>query len=185
MLQIYSILLDFQLPFTSTNGQILLVCSWNCLAIANDCTLYLQGFISNSPNAVKSIKIPYPIKSIDICDKFCLVLSQNGKVYKLLTQHEEELNEIKFQHTITTLLPQKRNIFGESKKMTEDRLEIAQIACGNNIVIAISTTNAIFNGTTQIYQLPRHQRIKQVKCGFEHALLLTANGDIYAWGNGL
>ncbi|KAM7359795.1 uncharacterized protein ACRADG_001458 [Cochliomyia hominivorax] len=177
---------DFQLPLNNNNAEVLIACSWNCLAIANEQTLYLQGFISESPNTVKTIKTSDTIKAIALCDKYCLILQKNGKVYKLLQNKEDDLREIVFQTSpTTTTFPQKRYIFGEIKKKSENLLEIAHIACGNNITIAISTTNAVFSATTQIYQFPKHQRIKQLKCGFEHALVLTTNGDIYGWGNGL
>ncbi|KAI8115225.1 RCC1 domain-containing protein 1 [Lucilia cuprina] len=175
---------ELQMPLDESNTNVLVACSWNCLAVAYDCSLHLQGFISNDPRTIKSIKTNIPIKFIDICDKFCLVLLENGKVYKLLPEKEEKLKEITFQIDVNTITPQKRSIFGECK-MTKTILEMAHIACGDNIVIAVSTTNAVFSGTTQIYQFPKHQRTKQLKCGFEHALLLTTNGDIYTWGNGL
>lgn len=175
---------EFQIHPTITNADILMTCSWNCLAIANDCSLILQGFISNFQKSVKTIHTETTIKYIDICDKFCLVLLENGKVYKLLLGFGDELKEITFQASLKPLIPQKRSIFGKCK-VIKSHLEITNIACGNNITIAVSTTNAVFSGTTQIYQFPKHQRTKQLKCGFEHALLLTTNGDIYAWGHGL
>ncbi|XP_065371212.1 E3 ISG15--protein ligase Herc6 [Calliphora vicina] len=175
---------EFQLPLNENIADVLVACSWNCLAIANGCYLYLQGFISNSPKTIKSIKTYIPIKSIDICDKFCLVLLENGKVYKLLPECKDKFKEITFQTSLTAIAPQKRNIFGDCRS-TKTILKIAHIACGNNITIAVSTTNAVFSGTTQIFQFPNHQRTKQLKCGFEHSLLLTTNGDIYSCGNGL
>lgn len=156
-----------------------MACSWCCLAVARECSLYLQGFVANCTHTVKSIQIETPIKLLDLCDRFCLVLTENGKVYKIKLGIENDLNEIKYQ---SPHMQQKRNIFGEVKGSD---LQIAHIACGNNIAVAVSTINSVFSGTIEIYQLAKHQRVQQLKCGFEHALLLTSNGDIYAWGNGL
>lgn len=160
-----------------------MACSWSCLAIADDCNLKLQGFCAHTPNSVKFIKTETPSKSIAICDKYCLILLENGKVCKILNENPDRLEQIVFQRNLKTIIPQKRNISGNFK--CENALEISHIACGNNIAVAISKTNEIFNGVTEIYKFPNHENLRQLVCGVEHALLLTANGDIYAWGNGL
>lgn len=160
-----------------------MACSWTCLAIAKDSNLELQGFCSYAPNNSKLIRMEKTVKSIAICDRYCLILLENGKVYKILNENPDQLEEIIFQRTLKSILPHKRNIFGNMK--SENALKITHIACSNNIAVAVSETNEIFNGVTEIHRFPNHVNLKQLVCGAEHALLLTANGDIYAWGNGL
>uniref|UniRef100_A0A1A9ZSV5 RCC1 domain-containing protein 1 n=1 Tax=Glossina pallidipes TaxID=7398 RepID=A0A1A9ZSV5_GLOPL len=162
----------------------LFACSWNCTAFAYGNNLCLKGFFAGKTNNFRKLTTKEAIKSLAINDRFCLVLLSNGKLYKLKLSTDSELEELTFTPD-NHVVPQKRGIFGECKSASSSSLEIEFVACGNNITVAVSNKNAVFNGTTQAYEFPRHMHTKELQCGFEHAVLLNTNGDIYTWGNGL
>ncbi|XP_049306541.1 RCC1 domain-containing protein 1 [Bactrocera dorsalis] len=159
--------------------------SWSYTAYATEKHLMLSGFLSGTPNSTLSLEISESIVQLAACDRFCLVLCENGKLYKVRTESDAQLQEVKLEAEVQAL-PQKRNIFGELKSTSAQatRIHITHIACGSNINVAISETNAVYSVPSKIHQLPKHFRVKQLQCGFEHALLLSANGDVYSWGNG-
>ncbi|XP_059218035.1 probable E3 ubiquitin-protein ligase HERC4 isoform X1 [Stomoxys calcitrans] len=163
---------EFQPPFESNS--LLLSCSWSYIAVADGCSLQLHGFVSGGIKIIKSITTDISINSLASCDNFCLILLENGKVYKCSLQNDKEkLEEVNFQRNLT--IPVESNFHHG----------IRHVACGNKIMAAIGTSNEVFAGVTQVYQLPKTIRPKLLVCGFEHALLLTFSGDIYSWGNGL
>lgn len=182
----FGILSEIKSPFAETSGSSFIFrCSWSYLAVASKCSLHLQGFICNAPSNIKFIKTATTIKSLALCDRYCLILQEDGKLYKLLTHNCDTMKEVKFQSSHVAVLPQKRTVYGEPKTHDYFDFKIEFVACGNNIMVAIGNSNEVFNGTIQIHLFPKHVRPKQLECGLEHALLLTTNGDIYSWGNGL
>lgn len=159
--------------------------SWSYVAIALDNFLYLQGFLSDKPNSHLHCLTTNKIKAITANDRFCLILLENGKLFKLLPQLEAELQEVYLETCEEKPLPQKRGIFGELKNYAKS-FEITHISSGNNIQVAVSNDNEIFAIPSSLYKFQQSQfRVKQLVCGFEHALLLNGNGDVYSWGNGL
>uniref|UniRef100_A0A1A9W5P2 RCC1 domain-containing protein 1 n=1 Tax=Glossina brevipalpis TaxID=37001 RepID=A0A1A9W5P2_9MUSC len=167
----------------NVSRDILLSCSWSCTAFAYDNNLYLKGFFAEKTNNCRKLTTTENIKSLALNDRFCLVLLNNGKLYKLNLSIDSVLEELKFTLD-NQIAPQKRSIFGECKSKSSFSLEIAFVACGNNITVAISNNNVVFNGITQAYEFPQHMHTKELQCGFEHAVLLNTNGDIFTWGNG-
>ncbi|XP_067632621.1 probable E3 ubiquitin-protein ligase HERC3 isoform X2 [Eurosta solidaginis] len=165
----------------SAPNSLLIAPSWSYTAYATDNLLLLRGFLSSTPNSATYIQTPVKITQLSTCDRFCLVLCENGKLHKIRPEISAKLEEVKFDVEVQSL-PQKRSIFGETKQ--SDCFRIVQIACGANITVAVSATNAVYNASSKVYQFPKHYRVRQLQCGFEHALLLTTNGDIYSWGNG-
>uniref|UniRef100_A0A182MNA4 Uncharacterized protein n=1 Tax=Anopheles culicifacies TaxID=139723 RepID=A0A182MNA4_9DIPT len=62
---------------------------------------------------------------------------------------------------------------------------ITNLACGECVTVACTSTNGVYNIPNHTITLPKHVRIQKVAAGFEHCLLLTTNGDVYSWGGGL
>ncbi|KAI9584841.1 RCC1 domain-containing protein 1 [Glossina fuscipes] len=172
------------IPADDASADILFSCSWNCTTFAYGNNLYLKGFFAGKTNNFRKLTTKESITSLAINDRFCLVLLSNGKLYKLRLSTNSELEELTFTPD-NHIVPQKRGIFGECRNASSPPLEIEFVACGNNITVAISNKNVVFSGTTQVYEFPRHMHTKELQCGFEHAVLLNTNGDIYTWGNGL
>lgn len=159
--------------------------SWSYTAYAAGNELILRGFLSSTPNSTLCLQISECIAQLAACDRFCMVLCKNGKLYKLRAESDAQLQEVKLEAEVQAL-PQKRTIFGEVKPTSAqaESFHITHIACGSNINVAISETNTVYSVPSKIHQFPKHFRVKQLQCGFEHALLLSANGDVYSWGNG-
>ncbi|XP_054735336.1 RCC1 domain-containing protein 1 [Anastrepha obliqua] len=167
------------------NGNLLVAVSWSYTAYATENQLVLRGFLSGKPKSTTCIRSADIITQLAACDKFCLALCENGKLFKVRPEIDGKLEEVKIDAEVQTL-PQKRSIFGEPRPTPQraERLHITHIACGSNITVAVSATNAVYSVPSKIHQFPKHFRVRQIQCGFEHALLLSANGDIYSWGNG-
>ncbi|XP_073814246.1 E3 ISG15--protein ligase Herc6 isoform X2 [Musca autumnalis] len=163
-----------------------LKCSWSYSVSANECSLRMYGFIHGQTKNTKTVTADNSIKSLASCDRYCLLLLKNGSVFKYGVQClEGQLEELIFQ-TNEIFTPKKISIFGDpTASSCTSHIKIDHIACGNNIMVALGKWNEVFTGTTQVHRFPKHVRIQQLVCGFEHALLLTYNGDIYSWGNGL
>ncbi|XP_011192309.2 RCC1 domain-containing protein 1 [Zeugodacus cucurbitae] len=159
--------------------------SWSYTAFAIGNQLILCGFLSSTPYSTLCLQISECIVQLAACDRFCLVLCKNGKLYKVRAENEAQLQEVKLEAEVQAL-PQKRTIFGEMKKASTqaEHAHITHIACGANINVAISEANAVYSVPSKIHQFSKHFRVKQLQCGFEHAVLLSANGDVYSWGNG-
>ncbi|XP_053697522.1 probable E3 ubiquitin-protein ligase HERC3 [Sabethes cyaneus] len=109
------------------------------------------------------------IAQISANTKHCLVLTENGDLFRYHFNSKQtdclELTE--------------ESADSECEKITH-------IACGNDISVAITNRNAVFNipQPQPIFSFPRHVRIAQVVVGFAHCLVLTSNGEVYSWGSG-
>ncbi|XP_061400626.1 E3 ISG15--protein ligase Herc6 [Musca vetustissima] len=163
-----------------------LTSSWSYVAAINGCSMQIWGFINCQTKNIKNITVDNTIKTLACCDRYCLLLLNTGTVFKYNVQClDDNLEEIKFQIN-ESHKPKRLSIFGSSATSSSNSvLKIENIACGNTIMVAIGMSNEVFTGTTEVHRFPKHVRTKQLVCGFEHALLLTHNGDIYTWGNGL
>lgn len=143
--------------------------------------LYKGLFTSEKPNEVlKTFTFDDLVSKICCNSNFCLVLLENGDVFKIniRTFEKEQLNFLNVDNPVV-----KKSIFVMNNAENKER--ITDIACGENFHVAVSKFNKIFNIPNLTYQLPRHMKIKKIVCGVEHAILLTMNGDCYTWGVGL
>lgn len=130
------------------------------------------------------MQAPMDIKALAACETHCLVLIENGDLYKLPATLEAKL--VKIQLEIPPSKAAKRTIFGEAKVARDASTIITHISCGTHINVAISAGNTVYSIPSCLHQFPSHQwRLRQLECGHEHAVLLNANGDVYTWGNGL
>ncbi|XP_017489074.1 PREDICTED: uncharacterized protein LOC108377325, partial [Rhagoletis zephyria] len=170
---------------TEQQSTSLIAVSWSYAAYATENKLVLRGFLSSKPNTTICVQTAEIITQLAACDRFCLVLCKNGKLFKIRPEIEAKLEEVKLEIEVHSFT-QKRSIFGEPKSTVnkEECFIVTHIACGSNITAAVSATNAVYSVPSKIHQFAKHFRVRQLICGFEHALLLSANGDIYSWGNG-
>lgn len=127
------------------------------------------------------------INALAACDTHCLVLLQNGELYKLPVKLNAKLQQIRLETPPTPVAKAtKRTIFGIAKAANDASNAITHIACGTYINVAFSAGNTVYSIPSFLHQFPRLQwRLQQLVCGQEHALLLNGNGDVYTWGNGL
>lgn len=153
---------------------LIISCSWSysVFALARSVTIrgnLLGRICSQRTVALDELLEPTDaVKAISTCDNQCLILTNSGRVIKFLPQK--------------SLRPEKMNF----SLNTGELAVINFIACGNSILAAISDKNIVFNSEDgELCSLPENFMPKQLECGFEHAVLLGLNGDIYTWGKGL
>ncbi|XP_030559616.1 RCC1 domain-containing protein 1 isoform X1 [Drosophila novamexicana] len=167
-------------------GNAIIALSWRYTAYAVGTKLWLRGLFDLVPGECLEVEAPASIKALAACDSHCLVLLQNGELYKLQAKLKATLQHIKLETIPTTSAATKRTIFGTSKLARDASNDVTHIACGTHINVAISANNAVYSIPSCLHQFPQRQwRVQQLECGHEHALLLNGNGDVYSWGNGL
>ncbi|KAH8310412.1 hypothetical protein KR044_001214, partial [Drosophila immigrans] len=170
---------EIQLP-ANENENWLVALSWRYTAYATGTKLWLQGLLDSAPGEQLELEAPMAIKALAACDTHCLVLLQNGELYKLPAKLDAKLQLLRLE--IPPVAP-KRTIFGVAKSTPN---LITHIACGTLINLAISAGNMVYSIPSCLHQFPQQPwRVQQLECGQEHALLLNGNGDVYSWGNGL
>lgn len=154
-------------------NELIISCGWSYVIFALPRSLIVKGLLSGNTNYQRSLSLhdlldeDDAIKYVSSCDYQSLILTNNGKVFKFTPGTETMPELIEFHY---------------------DPGELAVIdfvGCGNNILTAISNENIIFDQEKIVDQLPFDFVPKQLECGFEHALLLGYNGDMYTWGNGM
>lgn len=163
------------------------ICStWNYLAFAADNILNLNGFVKDKINENDRITFECNIKKISCSEKYCLVLLTSGILYKV---EISSLTTIELNSIMLSSEPvrKKKSIFGESfvgSNLNRNSNEIiTHIASGRTMSIALSNSNVLYNIPSNIFTFPLHVKVKKICCGNEHCLILTTNGDIYAFGS--
>lgn len=151
--------------------------------VVGDVELVFSGFISKKPDTVRKIKVSWKIKQLAVGENFTMVLLENGDMIKvnIHTMTTEKMN------FLTTENPRKRNIFGEiqTNGFSVDEDSVEHISCGSIFSVAVTKNNYVYNIPTKIFEFPKDDRIISLVSGFEHALALNSNGDLYSWGEGL
>lgn len=160
--------------------------SWRYTAYAVGNKLWLRGLLETTPGECLELEAPIYIKALAASDTHCLVLLQNGELYKLPVKLKAKLQQIKLENPPIPVTGTKRTIFGIAKEPNLVSSVVTHIACGSHINVAVSAGNTVYSIPSCLHQFPQQQwRLQQLECGQEHALLLNANGDVYTWGNGL
>lgn len=182
---------------------------WNYCAIANDCELYMSGSLNGQTNQEHYFPFEYSIKDVACADTFCLVLLNTGLAYKIDCRTFEiaEINSIILQRCSPTNddgddadsggcsnsggSKSKIGKFSsvnfsaqQQNQLNENRDEfITHIAAGRSLTVILTNKNNVYNMPLKIYSFPAHVKIKKISCGHEHCLILTRNGDLYAFGS--
>lgn len=134
----------------------------------------------------------YPIKDVACTERFCLVLLSIGTAYKIdcETFDINEINSMIIQESVDCYEMSTSKIFGKfSARMENDVNErkkdelITHIAGGRSLTIIVTSKNHVYNLPLKIYSFATHVKIKKICCGNEHCLILTNNGDLYAFGS--
>ncbi|XP_034487395.1 RCC1 domain-containing protein 1 [Drosophila innubila] len=169
------------------NDNLIIALSWRYTAYAVGNKIWLIGLLESTPGECLELEAPMAIKALAACDLHCLVLLQNGDLFKLPVKLNAKLQQIRLETPATpAATATKRTIFGTAKAPNEASSAITHIACGSYINVAFSAGNTVYSIPSCLHQFPRLQwRLQQLVCGQEHALLLNGNGDVYTWGNGL
>lgn len=175
---------DVELKYVDTKPKLDFVdidLTWNYLAVATNNILYLSGFIENNLNEHQRIAFECNISKVRCSAKYCLVLLTSGILYKveISSKKTTELNSIMLSNEP---IAKKKNMFNDviTKNMNEI---ITKIASGRTMSVALSNLNNLYNIPTKIFNFPSHVKVKKICCGNEHCLILTTNGDVYAFGS--
>lgn len=162
-------------------------CAWNYLVYSIDNVVYLSGFVSDQ---IRSVPFECSIRDISCGEKFCLVLLQSGIAYKLniRTLETVAINPIIISQRNSAII-ERKSIFGAAKSGQEFSLNrqndeiITHIAAGRTLSIALSNIGAVYNIPSKIFTFLSHVKVEKICCGNEHCLILTTNGDVYAFGS--
>lgn len=114
-----------------------------------------------------------------------------GTAYKINCRNFEvcEINSIIIQRSSLGDNVKTSPIFGKFSAKHENELNerkdeyITHIATGRSLSVIVTNKNNIYNMPLKIYTFPSHVKIKKICCGNEHCLILTSNGDLYAFGS--
>lgn len=141
-----------------------------------------QSFKRPSGTVTKSFEFDDLITKVQANSKYCLVLLESGDVYKIVISsfQKEKLNFI----SVEKPKPKPKSVF-VMPRTSEEPERVTDVACGELICVAVTNYNSIYNIPNKTIQLERHEKVRKICCGAEHAMLLTENGDVYTWGNGL
>ncbi|XP_055683095.1 RCC1 domain-containing protein 1 [Lutzomyia longipalpis] len=137
--------------------------------VAVGCRVIFKGFLEGK-EMTKSHKFLHDIRDISCNSKHCLILLANGELFR----YSVERNHMLLLNFIAT----------EGDLKTGEHL-ITHIACGETKNIAVTNQNVIYDIPSKIYKFDKHIKVQKISCGHEHAVLLTKNGDVFSWGNGL
>lgn len=165
--------------------KIIIKCLWNYCAYVNGSDLYICGCPNGKYVQEQRFPFEYAIKDVACTERFCLVLLSIGTVFKIDCE-TFKVNEI--NTTIIKCSIDDDDVMGTSKfnaKLQTDQNDefITHIAAGRSISVVITNKNNVYNIPLKIYTFPAHVKIKKVCCGNEHCLILTSNGDLYAFGS--
>ncbi|KAL5285079.1 RCCD1 family protein [Megaselia abdita] len=169
------------------NGTITQVAaSWSYVVLViGDVELVFSGFITKKPDTVRKIKVSWKIKQIAVGENCTIVLLENGDLIKV-NIHTMTSEKMSFLNTENR--SKKRNIFGEiqTNGFSGEEDSVEHISCGSIFSVAVTKNNYVYNIPTKIFEFSKDEsRIVSLVSGFEHALALNSNGDVYSWGEGL
>jgi alpha-tubulin suppressor-like RCC1 family protein len=151
--------------------------------------------ISANPNPTP-VTLPGPAVQVAAGDQFSLVLTSSGQLYAFGTNDEGQLGNANNDASIANPTPTPVTLPGASGTVT-------QIAAGNDFSLALTSGgqlyafgdneygqlgNATNNATTAANPTPAlvavaAGRVVQIAAGFDYALVLSATGQVFAFGD--
>lgn len=164
---------------------------WNYCAYAIDCKLIICGCLNGQIQQERCFSFEYPIKDIACAENICLILLETGIAYKMNrhTFQMDEINSTIIRQSTPANNENGSKIFGklsaqhETEPNGKNNEFITHIAASRSLSVIVTSKNNVFNMPLKIHTFPDHMKIKKVSCGNEHCLILTKNGDIYAFGS--
>lgn len=163
-------------------------CCWEYNAFAIDSQLHLFGCVNGNVSQSRTISFEAKVKTVVANDRLCIVLLDNGFAYKLnpKTLEVKEINQTiigKSKESTKTIFGTPSDLSSSEKTALPNDEIISHVAAGRSFSVGITNMNHVYNIPMRIWTYPKHVRIKKVCCGNEHCLILTANGDVYAFGS--
>lgn len=109
------------------------------------------------------------IKKISCCDEYCLILLENGSLFKF-SFVKLEMKELQFLDVEKQL---KDNLINSIPDYITD------IACSETFSVATTKKGDIYNIPTKLFTLENNDKVKKICCGMEHAVLVIFNINKY------
>lgn len=167
-------------------------CTWCYNAIASGQSLHLTGSISKQISHTETIGFDRIIRKIAANDKACLVLLDNGDLYKVCP-HTLVKTKLSFiiveQSAASASQPRRRagSIFPDDPNTEECQPNaedtITDITTCDTFSVALTKSNALYTIPSKVHQFAKHECVVRMCGGAEHVLALTSNGDVYAFGS--
>lgn len=167
---------------------------WSFTVYAIDDSLYISGCVVGKRDLIQKFKFDHSIKDVSCTETYCLTLLTTGLLYKLNLKTFEisEINSVIIQRSSTPeSVNKKLKRLSSSSTLADNETErskndeiITYIASGRTFSVAISNKNVVYNIPLKVFTFPSHIKVKKISCGTEHCLILTTNGDLYAFGSG-
>lgn len=152
--------------------------------------MYICGGINDKIAEERHFPFECHVKDVACAESYCIVLLTIGTAYKINCQNFEicEINSSIIQRSSLGDDVKQSPIFGKFSAKHENELNerkdefITHIAAGRSLSVIVTNKNNVYNMPLKIHTFPPHVKIKKVSCGNEHCLILTTNGDLYAFG---
>jgi RCC1 and BTB domain-containing protein len=119
-------------------------------------------------------------------NKLKLTLKLRNKILIITTSdifYEIDINDVKIPSFV---LGNDDSIIESMIKKNLCNKGIIEFSCGESHYITRTFDNKIYFGNglnkMKIYEVLNELEIKIIKCGANHTLVLTSNGEVYAWG---
>lgn len=143
--------------------------SWSDILVVNNNSITIFGFFNDKLGQCVSLTPPFkePIVQCAYGKGDYFFVTQSGSLWIFNAEHNLWKN-------ISSIF--KTEVISDSKPT-----EIIKVSCGETLTAAISKSGLAYCVPNV---LPEKEEIKDVACGKEHGLLLTATGSVLAWGGG-
>lgn len=180
-----------EIQLTPQSGKIIIKSVWNYCAYAIDCKLSICGCVNGESQQERCFSFEYPIKDIACTENVCLILLETGIAYKM-NRHTFQMDEINSTIIRQSLLANSENVgkivgklSAQHKNEPNRRIDefITHIAASRSLSVVVTSKNNVYNMPLKIHTFSDHVKIKKICCGNEHCLILTNNGDLYAFGS--
>lgn len=144
-----------------------IVNSWSTTLISiNEYLIIIKNCIEDDPqdDHKRTIKkLQENVKKLSCCDEYCLILLENGSLWKCLFANYE-ITEIQFLNV--------------ENKLTDKLIDITPdyitgIACSETFSVATTNKGDIYNIPTRLFTLKNNDKVKKICCGKEHAALVN------------
>nr|XP_050864768.1 RCC1 domain-containing protein 1 isoform X1 [Vespula vulgaris] len=157
-----------KVPFSGvTNMEI----SWNYFLLWRDLELYIVGKVDSDDD-----KKPPELLKIPESSGRCKIVGA-GKESIIISTTNNEIWQYRLYEKSWKKVP---NFINASKELEEEYpIKISQGGC----TVILTNLGRIFN-IPILVEMPKRIKFVDFSCGFDHTIMLAANGDVYSMGMG-
>lgn len=168
------------------NSATLVYLSWSYNIFRHDKAFYLTGNCYGKENQVVKVDLP------EECDtaEFDTNLTMVGNDYNLVIVDKESntmwvMDLQKEKDTKKVILTIESSLENSIKRVRQES-HILKVALTNNSCLCLTTDGRVYIGLLPSLLDTSHcvGKACDIRCGYEHFMLLTDAGNVYTWGNG-